>query len=95
MVTRLVKMTFRPDAVETFLAVFREVRPRIRAVEGCTHLELWRDTADPAVFFTYSVWDGPEHLEAYRRSALFQATWPRTKVLFAAPAQAWTVEQAG
>lgn len=95
MVTRLVKMTFRPDAIDPFLAIFREVQPRIRAVEGCTHLELWQDADDPAVLFTYSRWDSPQHLQAYRDSDLFQSTWARTKSLFAERAQAWTVRDAG
>ena len=31
---------------------------------------------DPRVFFTYSVWDSPSDLEAYRTSDVFADVWP-------------------
>ncbi len=41
MLIRLVRMTFRPDALEAFLALFDASAPQIRAFPGCRHLELW------------------------------------------------------
>ncbi|MEM6326677.1 MAG: putative quinol monooxygenase [Bacteroidota bacterium] len=84
MLIRTVRMTFAPSHVETFLDLFREARPKIRAREGCEHLALWRDARYPNVFTTYSLWTGPEALEAYRQSELFRTTWAQTKPLFAA-----------
>ena len=85
MLIRTVRMTFRPDRLDAFLAVFREARPRIAAAPGCRHLELWADARFPNVLTTYSHWDGADALDAYRRSALFRETWARTTPLFAAP----------
>lgn len=82
---RTVRMVFRPDAVPAFLDLFEATAPRIRAHTGCRHLELWEDLRYPNVLSTYSVWDGEEALEAYRRSDLFRTTWARTKTWFAAP----------
>lgn len=93
MLVRIVKMTFRPDAVDDFKALFEERRHRIRNVEGCTHLELWQDSAESNVFFTYSLWRDETALLHYRNSSFFRETWQRTKQLFADKAQAWSVKQ--
>lgn len=93
MVVRIVKMTFRPEAVPEFQTLFEGWKPRIRSFPGCRHLELLHDVNDPRVFFTYSHWDGASDLEAYRTSAVFSAVWPTVKALFAAPAEAWTVDR--
>ncbi len=86
-------MTFQPALVNEFLAIFEESSPKIRLFPGCLHLELWRSTeADTAVLFTYSHWENEKALAEYRQSALFAATWARTKILFAAKPEAWTVE---
>ena len=93
MIKRIVKMTFRPDAVDTFLQdVFEHSKSRIRAFPGCRHMELLRHTVQPNVLFTLSYWEAPEALERYRQSELFQSTWDKTKVLFAEKAEAWSVE---
>jgi len=96
MVKRIVKLTFREDAVSTFLeTVFEPSAPKIRAFEGCQHMELLRDTSKQNVLFTMSIWDSESHLESYRNSELFQSTWAKTKVLFDDKPQAWTVEVIG
>jgi hypothetical protein len=93
MIKRIVKMTFRPDAVDTFLQdVFEHSKSHIRAFPGCQHMELLRYTEQPNVLFTLSYWEGPEALEQYRQSELFQSTWKKTKVLFSDKAKAWSVE---
>lgn len=93
MIVRIVKMTFRPDAVADFTSLFEERKQTIRHFDGCRHLELWQDTAVPNVFFTYSHWESEKHLDHYRFSDFFKDTWGRTKVLFDAPPQAWSVAQ--
>lgn len=93
MIIRIVKMTFRPEEVATFQALFVGWKPRIRAFPGCQHLELLHGVDDQGVFFTYSHWDGPADLEAYRTSEVFASVWPAVKALFAAPAEAWSVER--
>jgi len=86
-------MEFREDAVEDFLRIFDEVKDKIRTSEGCTHLELLRDQHSPNIIFTFSTWKGPEYLEQYRHSDLFQTTWKRTKALFKDKASAWSVDR--
>lgn len=93
MIVRIVKMTFRPEEIERFQELFVGWKPRIRSFPGCRHLELLHDMDDPRIFFTYSHWDGPENLEAYRVSDVFASVWPVVKGLFAAPAEAWSVER--
>lgn len=91
---RIVQMTFRPDAVEAFLALFEERKLLIASVPGCKGVDLLRDRDQPNILFTYSHWDGHEHLDAYRQSELFQDTWKLSKDLFSAPANAWSVDVA-
>jgi quinol monooxygenase YgiN len=88
MLIRTVRMTFRPEAVPEFLAMFEETAPQIRGFAGCRHLELWEDVRFPNILTTYSVWVDEEHLHAYRASPLFTSTWARTRKWFAAPAVA-------
>jgi quinol monooxygenase YgiN len=92
MLTRIVRMTFVPEKVSDFLLVFHENRDRIAGFDGCLHLELHHDADEPNVYFTISRWRSPKHLEKYRQSTLFSATWMRSKALFAEPAQAWSLE---
>lgn len=88
MLIRIVRMTFDPEAVDTFLERFDETAPQIRAFPGCHHLELWRDADTPAVFTTHSHWESEEALEQYRHSDLFRSTWDEVKPLFDAQAKA-------
>ena len=92
MIKRLVKMTFKPEFVEDFKALFNSTKELIAAMPGCSHVELLQDADTPAIFFTYSLWDGPQSLEAYRNSELFKGVWARTKVWFDAKPEAWSTE---
>jgi heme-degrading monooxygenase HmoA len=85
-------MEFDPQKVGDFLTMFDKVKDKIKAVEGCERLTLYRDLDQPNVMFTYSFWQKAEHLEAYRTSDLFAETWKHTKSLFISRAQAWSVE---
>jgi quinol monooxygenase YgiN len=85
MLVRTVRMTFRSEAVPSFVRMFEGSAPEIRAFEGCLHLELWEDSRAPHVLSTYSLWTGEAALDAYRESELFRRTWARTKAWFAAP----------
>jgi quinol monooxygenase YgiN len=93
MIIRIVKMTFRHEEIEAFKTLFDQRKTLIRNFEGCTHLELWQDKAQPNIFFTYSYWDSEAHLEAYRTSHFFDDTWTLTKQKFAARPEAWSVNQ--
>lgn len=91
MIKRIVQMTFRDACVTEFTDLFEARKHLIRGFQGCTHLELWRDSAKPNVFFTYSHWESESALDAYRTSEFFRDTWSKTKALFQDKPQAWTV----
>ncbi|WP_297818237.1 antibiotic biosynthesis monooxygenase family protein [Segetibacter sp.] len=93
MLVRMVKMTFRADAVEAFKVFFEERKEKIRNFEGCTHLELWQDNHDQNIFFTYSNWQDEAALTHYRNSSFFRDTWQLTRPMFSAKAEAWSVNQ--
>ncbi len=93
MITRIVRMHFRPEEREAFLDIFNASKHLIRQFDGCRHLSLYNEAGLPDVFFTYSVWKSAAHLDAYRNSELFQDTWRETKALFAARPQAWSLQE--
>ncbi|WP_194777135.1 putative quinol monooxygenase [Pararhodonellum marinum] len=82
MLIRIVRMTFRTDAVPAFLAHFEKHKSLIRASPGCKHLELWQDEHHPNIFSTYSLWENEAALNQYRDSELFKSVWGVTKPLF-------------
>lgn len=92
MITRIVRMTFIPEKVNTFLAVFERSKHLIAGSEGCLHLELHRQADQPDVFYTISRWRAETDLENYRQSELFKTTWSQTKILFREKPMAWTLE---
>jgi quinol monooxygenase YgiN len=93
MITRIVKLTFRPEAVDAFISeVFEQSKQQIRAFPGCMHMELCRNIAEPNVLFTVSQWENELALDTYRQSELFQDTWAKTKALFSEKAAAWSLE---
>ena len=90
MLIRIVRMTFLPAQVPTFLALFNATKDRIRQQPGCHHLELWQDADHPAIYCTHSHWTDANALNTYRKSALFGEVWPATKQFFAEPATAFS-----
>lgn len=82
MLIRIVRMTFQEDKVEDFLEVFNQSKDRIRAFEGCEHLELHKDFHADHIFSTYSIWRDDQCLDNYRHSDLFKGVWKETKALF-------------
>ena len=88
MITRIVKMNFRPEEVENFLNIFHQSKDKIRHMPGCKHLELWNSQSEATIYYTYSIWNSEDDLNNYRDSELFQSVWPATKALFACKAEA-------
>ena len=91
MITRIVKMNFRPEEVENFLTIFHQSKDKIRHMPGCQHLELWNSQSEATIYYTYSIWNSEDDLNNYRDSELFQSVWPATKALFAIKAEASTL----
>ena len=73
------------------MQVFAEVKETIAAFDGCHHVELLQDIHLPYILFTYSIWEDEHYLDRYRFSSFFKETWMRSKALFAAKAEAWSV----
>lgn len=93
MIIRIVKMTFKPEYINDFKAIFEASKEKIKSQKGCNYLSLLQDKNNTSVFFTYSYWDNEAYLNHYRNSDLFGQVWPKTKALFAQKPEAWTVEQ--
>ena len=93
MIIRIVQMTFRPEAVAAFTLLFEERKSTIKSFPGCLHLELWQDSQQPNVFFTYSHWHEEKDLDHYRFSDFFKDTWGKTKALFQDTPKAWSVRK--
>ncbi|WP_373074141.1 putative quinol monooxygenase [Zeaxanthinibacter enoshimensis] len=92
MFIRIVKLTFKKENIASFEQLFEQTKHRIRNFEGCLFLELYRDKEKEGVFFTYSKWESPAHLEQYRKSDFFKQVWGQTKPLFRERAEAWSVD---
>jgi quinol monooxygenase YgiN len=71
MIKRIVKMEFRVDKVEEFKHIFKTSCSKIKARKGCHHVELLQDVKNPCLFFTFSIWDEEDDLNAYRDSELY------------------------
>lgn len=93
MITRLVIMSFREEAVEDFLQLFDEHKELIRGVEGCEDLKLIQNTRNPTEISTLSRWKSERHLNNYRNSELFGKVWPATKKLFESQPEATSFEE--
>ncbi|MGQ9805050.1 MAG: putative quinol monooxygenase [Chlorobiales bacterium] len=93
MIIRLVRMHFSAETSKQFLTIFEEMNQHIRSFEGCQGLELYREIDDAHSFTTYSFWDSIEHLETYRNSELFKATWAKVKPLMRSKPSAVSYER--
>ena len=93
MIIRLVKMTFEPSGVDTFIRIFSGAQNQIEAFPGCKGVDLTRDVLQPNIFITISIWENVAALDHYRNSELFKTTWAQTKLLFSERPDAWSVEK--
>ena len=91
MFVRIVKMSFAEENIIPFLDNFETVKQKIRNFEGCQFLELYRDKHNTNIFFTYSYWNTEDDLNNYRDSDLFKSVWAKTKPMFNAKPEAWSV----
>ena len=84
MIVRIVQLTIRPDKLDAFIDIFESSKGAIKSSPGCLELQLLANTRFPNIVTTLSKWESEEALATYRESALFKATWSKTKLLFAA-----------
>lgn len=92
MIVRIVRMSFRPEEVDSFLRLFETIKERIKSFSGCKSLELYKDIKEPHVLITYSYWESEQDLDSYRTSAFFAETWLKTKSMFAQRPVAFSME---
>jgi len=93
MIIRIVKMTFIPDQIETFMQIFAGAQKKIESFPGCKGVDLTRDLRQPNIYITISIWENLESLDQYRESELFISTWAQTKILFSERPDAWSLEK--
>ena len=93
MIQRIVKMTFDTASVPQFMELFAANKAKIRTFKGCRYLELLQDRDREGVYFTRSLWDSVDDLEAYRESEQFRNVWTATRRLFTEPPKAWSLNQ--
>lgn len=93
MITRIVRMSFKEEDVNTFLEIFDHSKEKIKAFNGCEYLSLHRDHHRKNVFYTLSKWECQAKLDQYRESGLFKSTWAKTKILFDEKPQAHSLDQ--
>jgi heme-degrading monooxygenase HmoA len=91
MITRIVKMTFKPENIDGFKEIFQVYKKQIRAFDGCSHVDLLKDLNNECVFFTLSFWNTEDDLNAYRESYIFKNTWSKVKPMFSENAEAWSL----
>lgn len=92
MITRIVRMEFKPGCVDTFVQVYQSAEKKIKSFEGCQALKLVRDENNPCVFYTISVWTDAPTLDRYRDSMLFAETWKAAKTGFSAAPLAFSLQ---
>lgn len=90
---RIVKLTFNPADRPLFIDLLEKYKHKIRSFPGCGGVQFLNDRQHPTIFFTYSHWDSPDSLEAYRQSPLFREVWSQVKPWFADKPEAWSVEE--
>jgi quinol monooxygenase YgiN len=90
---RIVKLTFSPAHRQDFIDLVAKFKDQIRSYPGCQGVDFLNDRLNENIFFTYSHWDAPENLDAYRNSELFNKVWSKVKVWFSDKPEAWSVEE--
>jgi quinol monooxygenase YgiN len=91
-IQRIVKMTFQPAHSAEFEEYFYQIKAQVANQPGCSSVRLLKDLSNNGVYFTYSIWDNQESLNAYRDTPLFGQVWPKVKAWFAEKPEAWSTE---
>ncbi len=92
MITRIVKLTFQEDKVDTFVKFFEKNERKILDQEGCISLQLKKDADHANILFTLSQWDSEDDLSNYKDSDYFKMIWPQVKEWFKEPAETHTLK---
>lgn len=91
MIVRIVKMTFKEEKIDEFLAFLEENKSKIRSFPGCEMVEILQEKDNPTLIMTHSHWRSEVDLENYRHSDLFNYVWANTKIHFKAKPEAYSM----
>ena len=86
-------MEFKQDKIDSFLKIFERQKEFIENFNGCKGVKLYKDAEKNNVFYTYSLWESLDDLNAYRRSETFIKTWDEVKKLFSAKPMAFSLQE--
>ena len=92
MIVRVVELKFEKENLPLALQKLELIAPKVRAMNGCSYLEISSGVKQTGMILTYSHWSSPEALNAYRSSETFIHFWQDIKKLFAEPARAWSLD---
>ena len=92
MLVRIVKLSFKKEALSLFYKEFDKHKHHIASFPGCRGMKLLKGIDDPTVVMTYSHWDNKDALNNYRESDLFTGLWTKIKPMFANKPEAWSHE---
>jgi quinol monooxygenase YgiN len=92
MIVRVVELKFEKNNLPLAMKKLEAIAPKVRAMDGCSYLEISSGIKDKGMILTYSHWTGTEALNAYRDSETFITFWRDVKKLFAEPARAWSLD---
>ncbi|MEO8502497.1 MAG: antibiotic biosynthesis monooxygenase [Acidobacteriota bacterium] len=94
MYLRFVRLLVRDGADAEFVAFYRErVIPALRATEGCRFAGLLTPWHGEDAHQSFTIWDTPEHADAYERGPLFERLSRESGALLSARAE-WRVRLA-
>lgn len=94
MYLRFVRLLVREGADAQFVAFYRDrVIPALRAVDGCRFAGLLTPWRGGDAHQSLSIWDTPEHADAYERGPLFERLSREAEPLLSARAE-WRVRLA-
>jgi len=94
MIKRIVKLTVKnASAKSEFEKIYQVRNPFKNGVKGCTSVKVMQDVNHKDVFYTVSLWDSNDDLEAYRQSDYFAETWPMVKAQLSKRAEAFSMTE--
>ena len=94
MIKRIVRLTVKDAAAkEAFQEIYRSRNPYKNGVPGCREVKVMQDVNDDDVYYTVSIWDSNDDLEAYRNSDYFAKTWPMVKAQLSKRAEAFSMAE--
>lgn len=93
MIKIFAKLVLRPECVEHFQTIAKELVEKSLAEEGCVTYSLNRSKADPNTFAFIEIWKDQEAIDIHNASEHFTRIVPQFDALLAQPTPAEFFEQ--